>query len=235
MSVGGSALVDIGSCNIHTVHNSFKAGISSVCHWSVDELLTDIFYFFKQFPARQEDYEILCDQLGDDDISSKFMRFVECRWLSMSPVAARVLDNWERLLKFFLEGKFDKQLTESPKFKRIGLHLQANKITKARLHFICAVSSDFEKFLRMFQVSAPLIHMLHDKLTELIRNLLHRFVKAELVTGKPLKDLLDIKLSSENYVTAEKFVIGSDAKKIMGALKAEKADGAYTACRTHEH
>jgi len=42
------------------VHNSFKAGISSVCHWSVDELLT-VDYFFKQFAARQEDYEILSE------------------------------------------------------------------------------------------------------------------------------------------------------------------------------
>ena len=58
--------------------------------------------------------------------------------------------------------------------------MSAGKQDQAHLHFICSVSCDFEKFLRMFQESAPLIHILHDELTELIRSLLHRFVKAEL-------------------------------------------------------
>ena len=60
-------------------------------------------------------------------------------------------------------------MKENSRFKRIYVQLQANKLTKAHLHFIYAVSSDFESFLRLFQEAAPLTHILHDKLTELLR------------------------------------------------------------------
>ncbi len=107
--LGCPPLVDVGSCNLHTIHNSFKAGVNSVSHWSVEEFLTDIFYYFKNFPSRQEDYRELCATFNGEDSIRKFTRFVESRWLSMSPVTVRILENWECLCQYFLHGKFDSQ------------------------------------------------------------------------------------------------------------------------------
>jgi len=56
MSLGGKQLVDTGSCNLHILHNSFHAGISIVDQrWSVEDLMNDVFQFFKKYPARSED------------------------------------------------------------------------------------------------------------------------------------------------------------------------------------
>ncbi len=118
------------------------------------------------------------------------------------------------------------KMKKNSRFKRICVQLQGNKLTKARLHFICAVSSDFESFLRLFQEAAPLIHILHDELTELLRRFLHRFVKEELILGKQVGTLMDIKYSTESYMKASKFNIGNEAKNLMEEMKTSQS-GAY--------
>jgi len=54
-SVGSKSLVEIGSCNIHTAHNAFRAGLTAVPTWSVEEFVTDVFYWLKNYPSQQED------------------------------------------------------------------------------------------------------------------------------------------------------------------------------------
>ena len=130
------SLVDIDSCNLHTIHNAFKTGVTSVSHWSIEEFLSDIFYYFKNFLSRAENYKEVCAAFNNDDINNKFMRFVDNRWLSISPVTARGLENWEYFCQYFLHGKFGFQMKKNSRFKRICVQLQVNRLTMARLHFI---------------------------------------------------------------------------------------------------
>ena len=52
VQLGGKPLIDIGSCNLHVVHNGFHAGISSVDQsWRVEDLMSDLFTFFKKYPS----------------------------------------------------------------------------------------------------------------------------------------------------------------------------------------
>ena len=79
-------------------------------------------------------------------------------------------------------------------------------MTLAHLHTVRAACIDFECFLELFQDSAPLIHMLHDELTEVMRKLMLRFVKEGLVKGKSARALVELTLGPQSCVPADKFM-----------------------------
>ena len=51
-----TGLLNIGSCGLHTVHNSFKSG-AVASGWAVDSVLKGLYYLFKDSPARREDFQ----------------------------------------------------------------------------------------------------------------------------------------------------------------------------------
>jgi len=57
MQLGAKPLIDIGSCNLHLLHNGFHdASVTSVDQsWGIEELMSDVFSFFKKYPSRSED------------------------------------------------------------------------------------------------------------------------------------------------------------------------------------
>jgi hypothetical protein len=156
------------------------------------------------------------------EISTTFRRFVDNRWLSIGPVIDRVLQHFDILRDFFLKTKFDSVTAANTRFKRICLQLQGKLITKVRLQVVRNVSKDFERFLTIFQDSKPLIHELHDEMTELLRNLLLRFVKPELVTDKSATNLvkyLEKDIEGKDFLPNDKIDIGSEASKTLKQLK----------------
>ena len=50
-----SGFLDIGSCNLHTVHNAFKVGAQKT-DWNIKHVLSGAFWTFKDSPARRADY-----------------------------------------------------------------------------------------------------------------------------------------------------------------------------------
>jgi len=58
-------LVEIGSCNMHTAHNAFRADLTAVPTWCVEEFVSDVFYWFKNYPSRQEDYMTVHNALSE--------------------------------------------------------------------------------------------------------------------------------------------------------------------------
>jgi len=55
----------------------------------------------------------LHNALSETDISSKFKRFVDSRWLSIGPVIDRVVEQYDVLHHFFVKGKFDAKTRET--------------------------------------------------------------------------------------------------------------------------
>ena len=49
-------LVDIGSCGLHTIHNTFKAGMQST-DWMLKEVLNNAYHILHDSPARRDDYQ----------------------------------------------------------------------------------------------------------------------------------------------------------------------------------
>ena len=62
-------------------------------------------------------------------------------------------------------------------------------------------------------------------MTEILRRLMTRFVKSDLIKDKKATDLLKVcsdQLKSDNYLAADKINIGSYANKLMKEMKSDK-------------
>ncbi|KAK1901202.1 alcohol dehydrogenase [Dissostichus eleginoides] len=49
----GKKMLNVGSCGLHIVHNSFRAGCAST-NWELGNALTALKWLFKDVPARRE-------------------------------------------------------------------------------------------------------------------------------------------------------------------------------------
>lgn len=73
-------LTDISTRNLHICHNTFAKGLE-VFASSISEFVIDLHLWFKMSAARQEDYEAVQEEMGL--AKHKFLKHVECRWLSL--------------------------------------------------------------------------------------------------------------------------------------------------------
>ena len=96
----GLQLVCVGSCGLHTLHNSFKCGFTV---WQLDKLLRAMHTLFHNTPARREDYITVTK-------SSVFpLSFCAHRWVENLPVVERALAVWPSLL-LYMEAVKTKRL-----------------------------------------------------------------------------------------------------------------------------
>lgn len=82
---GGSQLIVLGSCGLHTLHNAFKGGFSV---WQLDKVLQALHTVFHNTPARREDLTTLTN-------SSVFpLPFCGHHWIENLPVVNRAIEIW---------------------------------------------------------------------------------------------------------------------------------------------
>jgi len=122
------AVIDLGTCTIHSVHTAFTRGLSAL-KFDIEQFANVVYFWFKLSAARREDYaEIQCAELLDKT------------------------------------GQF----------------------------FVRPVAS-LTDFVKLFQSCSPLVHILYDKLNELLHSVMFKFLKSDLVQGKDGADLVDLK------------------------------------------
>ena len=74
-----------------------------------------------------------------------------------------------------------------------------------QLHFLQNLEPLFTPFLALFQREEPLIHVLHDQLSELVRKIMKRFLKQTVVQEKSGKALISIDVDlAENILDGQK-------------------------------
>ena len=141
---GNPGMINIGTCNLHVVHNSFCKALEAY-DTPVDDLAVDIHSFFKISSARREDFKFI--QLEEEVETHTFLRHVPSRWLTLGPVVDRLIEQWEPLQKYFtdLANKDPKSAPTSSAFKRSCTRLQ-NKQTLVELHFLKSVMPLYHSF-----------------------------------------------------------------------------------------
>jgi hypothetical protein len=228
-SLGRKSLVDIGTCNLHICHNAFSKGLAAA-FGTLPDLVIDLYQWFKLSAARQEDYRKIQNELGLP--KHKFLKHVECRWLTLAPAISRVLEQWDSLLKYFLTDLAkEKDITKNSRYRRICNILNA-KETHIQLHFVFSIADLFSSFLQFFQRKEPLIHVLYDQLCLLVKQLLNRFVKSETIDGKSMKDLAAMDFKAIKIQKDDKAIdIGDDARKRLQKLTSEKTKLFFLDCR----
>lgn len=202
-------LVDLGTCGLHVVHGSFKHGLQTV-KWDINNLLTHMYYLFKDSPSRRAQYTALT--------SSKIfpLKFCSTRWVENVQCLGRALEIFDDVKKFVEDNK---SLSSKPAMTIV----QAAKdpLIKCKLSFFKTVASECEPFLKKFQSPRPLAPFLYEDLHDLIRKLMMRFVDPDkLKSALSAKQLFDIDLNqSENLLHSKKVDVGFATRKFLVEAK----------------
>ena len=153
---GFQGLVDVGTCNIHIVHNSFGKGLDKYGK-DAEQFVIDLHSLFKYSAARREDFRKL--QLNLDVELKLFIEHSSLRWLSIGPAVRRILEQWEAIVQFvkFLESD-PKKIPQSAAFKRVQATVKRAEIL-VQLNFIASTVTLFEAFILNFQNDEPKIHI----------------------------------------------------------------------------
>ena len=86
--------------------------------------------------------------------------------------------------------------------------------------FLQSVKPIFDRFLQMFQTKGPLIHVLHQGMVDLLKQVMLRFLKQDVVKEKAVDELLklDTKII-ELQLKDEDLDIGKETRITISDLK----------------
>ncbi|KAG5272523.1 hypothetical protein AALO_G00166480 [Alosa alosa] len=201
---GGTQLVSVGSCGLHTLHNSFKVGFSM---WNVDKILKAMHTLFHNVPARREDYE----QVTKSALFPK--PFCGHRWLENLPVVERALEVWPSLM-LYMDAVHKKQLPnpKTASFDTIEAAIK-DPLTTAKMHFFMTLARTFHPFMKKYQTDEPVMPLLAKDLAELIKSLLRRCIKREVLQDITPLQLTKLDTSDKTFLLLpQKIDIGLGAE-----------------------
>lgn len=123
----GKNVFDVGSSNIHTVHNAFKKGLD-VYGNNVVDLLIKIFYFFDGESLRLQEFNNI--QKRCKRPLHRIIKHVSSRWLTLLDSDERLIEQWDPVNEYFLKHipNIDQKLWMPPRNQNIVKHLKCGLI-----------------------------------------------------------------------------------------------------------
>jgi len=196
-------ILDIGTCGIHTLHNSFKISIKS-SSWNLVEFLRAIYNVFKHVPACRAEFIKITG-------SRKFsLKFCAVRWLNNICVAERADEMLSDLIKYVTTLKDMKKEPISFSYKVMSNCLK-DKMIKPKLAFFKTIAAEIEPFLRRYQIDEPMGPYLFTDLSIILKSIMSRFITSEVLDNNILtkidvfdkKYLKGVKLIDLGYMTRD--------------------------------
>lgn len=189
------SLINIGSCGLHIIHNACKAGTNST-GWKLDHLLFCMYQLFKDTPARREDYS---KRTGELSCTTFPLKFCKTRWVENVPVLERaisLLNNLAKYVKAVYESKCPDPSTKS--FEAVK-EATNDPLIFAKLHFSLSVSKQVTCFLLFYQTNKPVLPFLANDLFNLLKSIMARFVKRDIMDKvTSIEKLLKVKVSNKD-------------------------------------
>ena len=145
---------------------------------------------------------------------------MESRWLSLLPAVERVKSQLPALLEFFKKlPDTDKKINSNERYKKIMVILTAPE-TIVQLCFLKSIKPVFNRFLQMFQTEGPLIHILHQAMLDLLKQVMSRFLKQSVVKGRSVNELLKVDSKNIDFqLKNDELDVGNETKKAVNDLK----------------
>ncbi len=204
------SMINTGSCGLHIVHNAYKNGIDAT-GWSLDHLLLCMYQLLKDSPARRDDYR--------GSVTSGLavfpLKYCKTRWIENVPVIERAIDvlpGMKAYVNALSDGKYPNPGTKS--FNAVN---EATKdvLTLAKLQFALSVTKQVVPFLQFYQTDKPVLAFMAEDLYVLLKNIMIRFIKAEVMNAaKTIDKLLKVKVSdNESLSPHDKIDVGFVADK----------------------
>ncbi|XP_070176232.1 uncharacterized protein [Littorina saxatilis] len=209
-------LYNVGSCGLHTLHNAFKNGYDKT-GWDLDKSLSSMYKLFHDTPARREDF---VTWTGCTSFPKKFCAH---RWLENVSVCERVLEIWPHLQTFAHKLKAAKNCPSTDTFCTV-LKCCNDVLFTVKLQIFISIAKDIEPFLRQYQTDKPVLPFLADDLFDVVRNMMGRFVKDDIMenvgssTSKLIlasQDLSEVKTHKDG----SKINIGFASHRLLRDLK----------------
>jgi len=210
---GGSQLVMVGSCGLHTLHNAFKSGFTM---WEMEKLLRAQHYLFHNTPARREDFFSLTE-------STEFpLPFCGHRWIENLPVVERAIKIWPNIQKY-VHAVTTKKLKDPhiSSYDTVAA-AQNDPLILAKFHFFMALSRTFTPFLTKYQTDIPMMPFLDKDLTDLVKSVLKRFIKKyHQETSSERISKMDV-TDKDIWVTHSQVDTGMGARSVVKELLRKK-------------
>ena len=208
----GVTALEVGSCGLHIVHGAFQAG-AAASGWGINDLLTSLYYLFKDCPARREDY------VSVTNVSNFPMKFCPHRWVENGPVAERALQLWNAV-KTYVAAVEAKQVANPSTVSVSTVKKFAGDVTvPAKLACFISVCHQFAPFLKKYQDDQPLLPFLGDDLFSLMRNLMRRYIKNDVIDGITKSQLMALDPSDrEHFAGKSNIDLGLVADELLKPL-----------------
>ena len=141
----------------------------------MEKLLRALHYLFHKALARRYDYIKLTE-------SSEFpLPFCGHRWIENLPVVERVIDIWPNIIKFVNAVAMKKVPNPNTSSYDTVAAATTDSLIEVKLKFFMTIASSFTPFLTKYQIDTPMLPFLIIDLTNLIKNLLKRFIKKDQI------------------------------------------------------
>ena len=153
------------------------------------------------------------------------------------PCLQKVKDNWTSICHYFLKYLPDisqseqtyKQLNGNEKYKRICQALKSSKVTMIQINFMLVIGPLFQEYKPCFQTQEPLIHMLYPECLGVLKNVLMRFLKFEVVSGKSSSTIINIDCGNlDNCKSLKDMDIGPEVCDALSKLDGGRQKGMRT-------
>ena len=206
-------LLNIGSCGLHVIHGAFKDGCVA-CEWNLKHIFSSMYILFNETPARREDY---VKATGSNVFPVKFCYH---RWLENVPIAERTLLIWQHIKKYV--GCVEKKTCPNPRTASFDTIKAAcsDVLTTAKIHFFLSVSKQIVPFLTIYQTDRPMVPFLCDDLHRMVKGLLQRFVKPDILNdANTVQKLLKLDVEdTATHVSYKKIDVGFAAEDDLRQL-----------------
>lgn len=194
--------ITVIKCVCHSLHlcaNDACKRLPQEC----EKLGRAIYNFFKLSSKRQSEFKDF--QIFTETDVHKLLRPAQTRWLSLTAVVDRILEQWQALRLFF-DGRWlnDRECAE--------IHKALNDpIMKAYYYFLAWMLPKFSKTNMYFQSESTVITELHSKMTELYRELIQTIMNTSYVESTKLDEIDPT--NGDQYLNLDEIYLGLGARQ----------------------
>ncbi|XP_047505901.1 uncharacterized protein LOC125050238 [Pieris napi] len=195
-------------CLCHSLHLCASDACKELPH-DAEKLTRLIYNYFKNSNKRQAELKEF--QVFTDTNIHKILRPAQTRWLSLSSVVNRIMEQWDALRLYYDDKWLEEQDCQD-------IHnLLNDPIIKAYFYFLCWMLPKFTRVNVFFQSEDPVIIEAHNKMTELYRELLSLFITPNYIKNTPL-DAID-PTNSQHYIHLKDIYLGLGVANQVAVLE----------------
>ena len=186
----------------------------------MSSFISSLYYLFEDAPARREDLVTIS--------GSPLMplKFVSPRWVENVPVCQRALMIWDNLADY-VKATEDGCVNRPKKKKSYEVVKECLKdpCFVAKLHFFKCIANQLQSFLAKYQSSKPMLPFLGNDFCKIIRSLMKRFIRSDILQDASNEQLVKIKVADQKiHVNNKRVDVGFASVKLKGTVNCKLSE-----------